>query len=233
MDTRSHLRLVLFDIDGTLLTTNGEARRTFGEAVAQVFERDDVPGDHDFAGKTDQQIYYEVTARMEIPRDAADAKKERMYAVFLDLLSERLNVENVHTMPGVPTLLEALCETQVATLALLTGNLLRGAQIKLTPPQLNHYFGFGAFGNDALYRYQLPAIALERAYKRTGYTYRAKEIVIIGDTPNDIECGRHLNVRTIAVATGGATPDTLAAHRPDFLFENLTDTEAVLQAIYS
>jgi phosphoglycolate phosphatase len=233
MDTRTHLRLILFDIDGTLITTNGVARRTFIDTLEAVFGRTDFPRDHDFAGKTDQQIYYEIMAGSGITSDIIELKKETVYGEFVRRLEGLLTPDNVRALPGVPSLLEALAAEQAATLALLTGNLLRGAQLKLTPPRLLHYFGFGAFGNDAVHRYQLPAIALDRAYKRTGYSFHAKEIVVIGDTPNDIGCGRHLNVRTLAVATGKHAADDLIAEHPDFLFRDLSDTDAVLRAIFA
>ena len=114
----------------------------------------------------------------------------------------------------------------------MTGNMLQGARIKLTPPDLLKYFGFGAFGNDAEDRYNLPKIAIDRAYDRTGATFRAKDIVVIGDTPHDIECGRHLNVRTIAVETGIFSAEELAKHQPDHLFRDLGDLDAVLDAMF-
>jgi phosphoglycolate phosphatase len=232
MDTRTHLRLVLFDIDGTLLTTNGVARKAFGEALDDVFQRPTVASQVDFAGKTDQQIYYDIATGSGIDAETIEMKKDDALAAFLALLEKRIDADNCLALAGVHDLLNALEEEDVATVALLTGNMLRGAFIKLTPPGLNRYFTFGAFGNDARYRYQLPAIALERAYNRTGVAFKGKEVVIIGDTPNDIECGRHLNVRSIAVASGTFAAEELEEHRPDFLFSDLINTDGVLEAIF-
>lgn len=232
MNTRTHLRLILFDIDGTLLTTNGVAKRAFGDALNTVFQRQTAASRVDFAGKTDQQIYYDIMTATGVETEETEAKKDEALSTFLDLLERRIDAENCRALPGVHNLLDALKEEDVATTALLTGNLLRGAYIKLTPPGLNDHFSFGAFGNDARYRYQLPAFAIERAYNRTGVSFKGKEVVIIGDTPNDIECGRHLNVRSIAVATGTVPAARLEEHRPDFLFEELTNTDAVLEAIF-
>lgn len=231
INTRAFLRLVLFDIDGTLISTNGIARASFADAAHEVFGVETVARTHPFAGKTDPQIYNEVTAASGIARDVAERERERLFTRFFELLDARIGEGDVKVHAGVRELLAALAEIQPVTLGLLTGNMLRGARIKLAPPGLNDYFGFGAFGSDATYRYELPAIALERAYTRTGYVFREKEIVIIGDTPHDIECGRHLNVRSIAVATGGASREELAAHTPDFLFDDLSDTEHVIEAI--
>ena len=230
-NTRSYLRLVLFDIDGTLISTNGIAKRTFAEAMAQMYGPSDAALDHDFAGKTDQQIYHELVQKSGIDAGTATARMHETLTVFLDMLEERLTAENVTALPGVHTLLAALAEESTVTLGLLTGNMIRGARIKLVPPRLDKYFAFGAFGSDAMHRHELPSIALERAYNRTGYVFKDKEIIVIGDTPNDIECGRHLNVRTIAVASGGAKREDLAKHAPDFLFDSLEDTDTVIDAI--
>jgi phosphoglycolate phosphatase len=232
MHTRTHLRLILFDIDGTLLTTGGVARKAYGDAMEHIFQRPTVAAQVDFAGKTDQQIYYDIAESSGIDAELAERKKDDAIAAFLSLLEERINADNCLALPGVHELLQALKEEDVATLALMTGNMIRGAFIKLTPPGLNEHFTFGAFGNDARYRYQLPAIALERAYNRIGVAFKGKEIIVIGDTPNDIECGRHLNVRTIAVATGTVPAERLEEHKPDFLFSDLTNTAGVLEAIF-
>jgi phosphoglycolate phosphatase-like HAD superfamily hydrolase len=116
-------------------------------------------------------------------------------------------------------------------LGLLTGNFEEGARIKLEVHSLNKYFGFGAFGDGARQRSDLPQRAVDAAKHHKGHHFTEKEIVIIGDTPNDIHCGRHLRVRTIAVATGPFTMEQLAAEKPDFVFPNLGDKAKVIPAI--
>lgn len=232
MKSYQYLRLILFDIDGTLISTNGIARQAFGEAIDEALGRESIAGTYDFAGKTDQQIYTDILRGSKAGDEDIERLKDAVFAAFFRRLEERLTVDNVTVLPGVRELLAALESEQAATLALLTGNMLQGARIKLTPPQLLPYFTFGAFGNDAFHRHELPQIAVERAYDRTGATFKAKDIVIIGDTPHDIDCGRHLNVRSIGVATGRYTHDQLAAHKPDFLFEDLTDIDRLFTAIF-
>jgi phosphoglycolate phosphatase len=227
------LRLVLFDIDGTLISTNGIAKQAFIEATRATFGSMPHTLEYDFAGKTDQQIYHDVTKLAEMDAGLITRNKDLVFDTFFALLEQRLTVENVSILPGVRVLLEALEQEEAATSALLTGNMLRGARIKLTPPDLLRYFAFGAFGSDAYHRHELPEIAKSRAYDRLGVVFRAKEIVIIGDTPHDIECGRHLNVRSIAVATGGYRHEQLATHKPDYIFDDLTDTDQVLDAIFA
>jgi len=231
MKTRSYLRLVLFDIDGTLITTNGRAKEAFAQAMEEVFHQKTIARTHDFAGKTDQQIYYEVAEISGISSEECEKKKDATFQTFFMNLTALLEPNHIKVHPGVHELLTQLKNEPAVTLGLLTGNMIAGARLKLAPPKLIPYFPFGAFGSDAYHRHQLPDIALERAYNRTGYVFRDKEIVIVGDTKHDIECGRHLNVRTIAVATGGMTYDTLEKHKPDFLFHDLSETTHVVEAI--
>ncbi|MBI5648375.1 MAG: HAD hydrolase-like protein [Ignavibacteriae bacterium] len=230
-NTRGHLRLVLFDIDGTLLSTNGVAKQTFAEAVDTVFGQRTVAREHDFAGKTDTQIYREILVASGVDEELIQQRQDETLELFLDMLEKRVTPESLTVFPGVRELLDTLNEETVTTIGLLTGNVIRGARIKLGPAGLGSYFTFGAFGSDAYHRQDLPSIAIERAYHRTGYVFREKEVVIVGDTPHDISCGRHLNVRTIAVATGKSSEADLAPHNPDYLFADLSDTAAVLEAI--
>ena len=227
------LRLVLFDIDGTLISTDGIAKRTFGEAFTELFGATVGVLSYDFAGKTDQQIYREVCSIAGVSEQDTDRLKDQLFDRFFELLESRLNAQNITVLPGVRELLTALEAEEASTSALLTGNMLRGARIKLAPPDLLLYFSFGAFGSDAFHRHELPEIAKKRAYDKLGVVFRAKEIVIIGDTPHDIDCGRHMNVRTIAVATGGYSHERLSVEKPDYIFENLSDTDQVLDAIFS
>ncbi|MBR9978158.1 MAG: HAD hydrolase-like protein, partial [Bacteroidetes bacterium] len=194
MITKQYLRLILFDIDGTLITTNGLPREAFSEAIEETLNVKSIARTHDFAGKTDQQIWAEIVRASSLPEEYIEAHADRVFDCFFRKLEERLHVDNITVLPGVRAILDALRAEDAATTALLTGNMLRGARIKLTPPALLDYFAFGAFGNDASDRPDLPEIAVARAYDRTGVTFKAKDIVIIGDTPHDIDCGRHLNV---------------------------------------
>ena len=117
------------------------------------------------------------------------------------------------------------------TLGLLTGNLERGARLKLEPPDFNRYFPFGAFGSDSADRYRLPAIAVARAKERTGRAFTGKSVVVVGDSVHDVGCGRSLGVRSVAVATGITSTERLAAEKPDALMADFSDTKRALEAI--
>jgi phosphoglycolate phosphatase-like HAD superfamily hydrolase len=134
--------------------------------------------------------------------------------------------------PGVHALLDRVDDDDRLELGLLTGNIERGARLKIESTGIAYSrFRLGAFGSDHEIRDQLPAVAVARAEAKIGHIFEEKSVVIVGDTPADIACGARLGARSIAVATGLFTKEQLAACEPDFLFETLEDTAAVMRAI--
>jgi phosphoglycolate phosphatase-like HAD superfamily hydrolase len=206
--------LVLFDIDGTLISTNGLAREHFADAIEEVFQMHSSARTHDFAGKMDTQIYREILSANGIADREIESGFERFVTTFYKRLRPHLTPETITVLPGIR-------------------NFEEGARLKLSPVDLNKYFPFGAFGSDGHFRHELPEIAVLRAREATGHTFTGKQIVIIGDTPNDITCGQALRVKTIAVSTGIIAYEKLASYEPDYMFNNLSETESVLHAIYS
>ncbi len=223
-------RLVLFDIDGTLLSAGRAARESVLTALREVYGWAGSADSHDFSGKTDPQIIRELILE-SVGDEQCEALLARALEVYLFELSSRLTPGAVVAKPGVAAVLERLAATPGVTLALLTGNLEPGARIKLEPPGFNSYFPFGAFGSDSADRYQLPAIAVTRAEERTGIRFSGKSIVVIGDSVHDVGCGRSLGVRTVAVATGPTRAERLAAENPDALFESFADVDRAVEAI--
>jgi len=234
-DSSNGHRLVLFDIDGTLLSAGRAARDSVLAALEAVYgwrADADAPrrGRYDFSGKTDPQIVRELV-RDVVGEERCEAGLEEALARYLDELRGRLTPEAVVPKPGIPELLGALAREPRVTLGLLTGNLEAGARLKLEPPGFNDYFPFGAFGSDSADRYQLPPVAVERAWRHCGRDFRGKSIVIIGDSVHDVACGRRLGVRSVAVATGPTPFDGLAAENPDALLGDFSDLDASLGAI--
>lgn len=223
-------RLVLFDIDGTLISAGRAARESVMVALESVYGWSGEASMHDFSGKTDPQIVREIVAKVVGP-DRCETELPRALARYLEEFSRRLTPDAVKPKPGIPVLLARLAREPRVTLGLLTGNLERGARMKLEPPDFNRYFPFGAFGSDSADRYCLPAVALERARALTGRNFRGKEIVIVGDSIHDVACGRSLGVRSVAVATGPTPAARLAEENPDALFADFSDEEASLKAI--
>ena len=228
-------RLVLFDIDGTLISAGRVARdailRSLKDSFAWAYTPDhEDRGKFDFSGKTDPQIVRELVLD-DVGRDRFDRGLARALETYLDELERQLLPGTVVPKPGIGPLLERLAADPRVTLGLLTGNLERGARLKLAPPDFNRYFPFGAYGSDSSDRYELPPIAVERAYERTGVRFAGKSVVIVGDSIHDVACGRALGVRAVAVATGITSPERLAAEKPDSLFESFTDTDRAFAAI--
>jgi phosphoglycolate phosphatase len=225
-------RLVLFDIDGTLLSAGRAARESVIAALEAAFGWKGPGATHDFSGKTDPQIVRELVADT-VPAERFEAELDAALELYLMELGKRLQPGAVVPKPGVPELLARLVAEPRVALGLLTGNLERGARMKLAPPDFNRYFPFGAFGSDSPDRYLLPPIAVERARAFCGRTFSGKEIVIVGDSVHDVACGRSIGVRSVAVATGPTPKERLEAERPDALLPNFADVEAGMEAILS
>ena len=229
MSSNGH-RLVLFDIDGTLLSAGRAARESVIAALEAAFGWKGPGATHDFSGKTDPQIVRELVAD-SVPPERFEEALEGALEIYLTELARRLSPEAVVPKPGIPELLDRLGREPRVSLGLLTGNLERGARMKLDPPGFNRYFPFGAFGSDSPDRYRLPPIAVERALRFTGRSFTGKEVVIVGDSVHDVACGRSIGVRSVAVATGPTRAERLEAERPDVLLPSFSDVEAGLEAI--
>lgn len=227
-------KLVLFDIDGTLLLTAGAGRRAIvaalGEEVNDVRAFEGIS----FDGKTDPQIVAEMLEAAG-EREAREAERiQRLCHRYLGLLARELERPRTRTtlMPGVEPLLDRLEARPGVVLGLLTGNLAEGAALKLRSGGLDPArFRVGAYGSDAAHRPALPEIAARRAAPYFGRVPRGAEIVIIGDTPADIHCGQAIAARAVGVATGSYSVSDLAACGPHAVFEDLSDTERVMKAI--
>ncbi len=223
-------RLVLFDVDGTLVSAGRVARESILAALSSVLGWEGSSDGNDFSGKTDPQILRELVLE-SVGAERFETALSDVLDRYVEELRRRLRPEAVVPKPGVPALLERLSAEPRVTLGLLTGNIERGARIKLEPPGFNRYFRFGAFGDDSPDRYCLPPIALARARESTGKEFSAGSVVIIGDSVHDVACGRSLGARAIGVATGPTPAEKLAAERPHALFSDFSDVETAVGAI--
>ena len=226
-------RLVLFDIDGTLLLSDGAGRRAIHRALIEIFG-DTGPADHRFDGKTDPQIVRELMRTVGHEDAHIDERMEELFTRYVAFLRDELQDPQHHAaaLPGVPELLDALAQREDVTLGLLTGNLIDGAWAKLEAVGIDPaLFRVGAYGTDHELRPRLPEIARRRARDLLGIEVPGSRVVIIGDTPADVECGRGIGARAIGVATGRYSTDELTAHGAVAVFESLVDTDAVIGAI--
>ncbi len=233
------MRLILFDIDGTLLWTNGAGRRAIHRALLDEMGTAGPIDSYRFDGKTDPQIVRELLTLAGHPERDSDDRIAAVCRRYVDLLTAELAKPTQATKlyPGITDLLAALEPYEAggrALIGLLTGNVQHGAALKLRSSGLDPArFAVGAFGSDSHRRADLPAVAAQRAAERTGRRFTGDDIVIIGDTPDDVACARPMGARTIAVATGFYDTATLRAAGATHVFEDLRDTQAVLAALFA
>jgi phosphoglycolate phosphatase-like HAD superfamily hydrolase len=226
-------RLVLFDIDGTLMSADGAGRAALATAMLEVYGDTGSIDDLDFHGKTDPWIVRELL-RMTGRSDAViDAGFESLWTLYCHSLERELGRRRgrLQAYPGVRELLDRLDRDPRFVLALVTGNVEGGAWRKLQACRLDEPFRFGAFGSDSERRDDLPPLAMQRAEMETGHRFEPHEVMVIGDTPADVRCARSSGTRALAVATGGFSRTQLSNLGPDYVFAELSDVEAVVAAI--
>jgi phosphoglycolate phosphatase-like HAD superfamily hydrolase len=219
--------LLLFDIDGTLLTTGGCGERALRLAVRDAFSIEDDLRDIEIAGRTDTGIARQLLRKYG--REETGAEIALLLGNYLRHLPTLLPQAQGSLLPGVEKLLPVLKQRSDVVLALLTGNLERGAEHKLTHFGVWEYFEFGAFADDHHERDKLGPFALARARER-GHGFDLSRTFVIGDTPHDISCARAIGARAVAVATGIFSAEALTPHSPDVLLGDLGDLPATLRA---
>jgi phosphoglycolate phosphatase-like HAD superfamily hydrolase len=227
------VRIVLFDIDGTLLRSGGVGRIAMEGALTTVFGS---PGksEYHYDGKTDRQIVRDLMRREGFSDDEIDAQMTVLLEHYVSGLTRELASGNrkVLLLDGVRELLDALDREEKVVVGLLTGNIHQGARAKLTAAGIDpDRFRVNAFGSDHELRPELPAVAQRRASELLGVDIKGNRLVVIGDTPADIQCGASIGARAIAVATGRYSVEELATYEPYAVFESLADTEVVLSSI--
>lgn len=220
--------LVLFDVDGTLILTGGAGIRAFQRTFRELFGIEAVTDGIRFHGRTDPDIIEDLFTA-GLGRLPTPAEIQAICNRYLPYLHEEVcHSPGYRIMPGLPDLLEMLAGRPEFRLGLATGNLERGARIKLSRADLNRYFSFGGFGSDARDRTALIQKAIERGTSVLGQSNEAIRVVVIGDTDLDITCGRKAGATTVAVATGSDSWETLLQAAPDHLLKDLSRPEELL-----
>lgn len=227
------MRLLLFDIDGTLLDTKGAGRAALRTALRVTCGETGPIDSFDFHGKTDPGIVRALLRAAGWEDREVDERLDDLWPTYLRELERELASRDgrVTPYPGVTELLDRLRADPRFALALVTGNVARGAWRKLGAAGLEDHFEYGAFGSDSEHRDALPPLALQRASRRLGRRVAPEDAWVIGDTPEDIRCARSSEIPVLAVATGRHRPEELHRHGPDHVFPDLGSIDAVLEAL--
>jgi phosphoglycolate phosphatase-like HAD superfamily hydrolase len=225
--------IVLFDIDGTLLTTAGAARAAFARGLTEAAGRPISPDGYSFSGRTDPQIARDILSSHGLSEAEMEGAIPESIRLYLKYFAQTPNRDKARLLPGIPELLETLARRTDAHTALLTGNVEPGARLKLGLFGIDGYFDFSlsCFGSDDADRYRLPALALERARRHIGPHVAGSQLVVVGDSEHDVLCGKSIGARSVAVCTGWTPAPVLASLRPHALLDDLSDTSRALDAI--
>ncbi|MFZ0391974.1 MAG: HAD family hydrolase [Calditrichia bacterium] len=226
------MKLILFDIDGTLLLTGGRAAGLMAESAAEILRKPVHWDISDFVGNTDRQILFTLLRRSGAADSVITDLVEDSLNLYLDKLDDTLSARGaVKVLPGVKPLLKKMQNNPGFALGVLTGNVKAGAEIKLKYAGLLPFFKIGAYGDDAANRNYLPRFVIQRAEKHFGRFFEKKDIWIIGDSLNDIRCAHANHLQSLAVATGYYSPEQLKALHPIRIIDNFNDTQRVLKLL--
>lgn len=228
------MKILLFDLDGTLVRAGGAGRKALNQAVRNVFKVDKDCGELSLAGKTDLVNFAEAIANA-VGRKPTRADVDRVHEEYIRVLPRfvrlALKAKRYELTSGIERLLKTLAARKgEVALGLGTGNMERGARIKLEPSGLNGYFPWGGYGSDAYHRHLLLKKAVARAKKHHRLRRVAPaDVFVIGDTPLDVAAGKRAGYRTVGVGTGFSTWGELKRSRPDFLAKDFRNVEAWLR----
>lgn len=225
------MKLLLFDVDLTLVNSGGSGRRAMTQAFATLFNRSNGFDSVDFAGRTDPLILKDALAGNGL--QWSPEKEENFKETYFNLL--KTEIEKPHAgkkiEPGIPEVLQALSAKEDILLGLLTGNWKQGAQIKLAYFGILSHFKMGVFADDSENREALPHLAVQRCQEEFSTSFPPENVYVVGDTPLDVACARPLGAKSVAVATGFFSFDQLADSNPDYLFRDLSNYAEFLKII--
>ena len=224
------MKIILFDIDGTLLRTGGVGADAVNRAFVELFGIQNAWNGYDPSGKTDYEIIHDL-AKSAIGRKLTDAEQAKITNRYIQYFKDTIHLSaNFRILPGVRELLTELASRKYFV-GLATGNLRETAAIKLKHGKIDHFFSFGGFGCDSVSRLELTRCALKRGLERAKWKVKPEDVVLIGDARQAMECGHALGLRTIGVATGGLSFGELSALKPSLVLEDLTNLKQIFSFI--
>lgn len=225
------MKLLLFDIDLTLINSGGTGRQAMSAAFERVFGKKNGLKNVNLAGRTDPQILKDALARKGLSWSLdREHQFKQVYFESLKIEIEKPNPRK-QIQPGISEILNILSTRNDITLGLLTGNWRKGAMIKLGYFNLIHFFKIGAFADDSENREELPQFAVQRLKEKFGMSILPQSVFVIGDTPLDVACAKPFRAKSVAVATGFFSYEELEAENPDYIFQNLSDYEKFLKIL--
>ena len=231
------MKLLLFDVDQTLVNTGGAGLRAIDRACRKLLSIQNAMEGIDPSGKTDPAIVREIFTRLGITSDL-EAHLDSVLEAYLSFLREEVQVsEKYHVLPGIVDILDQMSARADVMLGLATGNIESGARVKLERGSLNPYFAFGGFGSDSEHRAGLVRKAAEAAALKLGAPIPSDDVFVIGDTPLDIDAGRACGYKTVGVATGRYSREQLHASGATFVINDFREErdqflKNVMQAVY-
>ena len=225
-------RVAFFDIDGTLMT-GGPAKNAFCGAMIDTFGTFGNVEEVSFGGKTDPQIARELLVGIDYSVELIEERFPSLWHSYTERLADELTQCPMQVLPGVHELLNILKRMDDIGVGLLTGNIARGAQLKLDSAGLTEHFVLGSYGSDHEEREHLSRIALQRARDMWNPALCPENTVVIGDTPRDVDCGLAIGARTLAVATGSFSSSQLAKAGANRVVIDLTDTDEIVSYLAS
>lgn len=220
------MKILLFDIDGTLLSAGGAGTRSLNKAFESVLGINEAFKNFEMAGKTDVQIVKEGLRLYGI--EPTSALVNEILSNYIKFLQIEIQNNSKHLKPGVKEFIDLNLTIFGYPMGLLTGNIERGARIKLDPFGLNPLFPFGAFGSDHEDRNQLLPLAIKRFVENFKKDVDFSQVIVIGDTPRDVACAKPYGAKVIAVATGPYSVSELMKTEADIVLENLSEIDKVL-----
>ncbi len=228
-NSKSPFKLILFDIDGTLLRTAGAGRDALRAAMLEIFGTSGNINAHPFNGKTDWYISSELLAEKGYSTKDVKHHMPAFEQAAGKHLAKIIGGYDVQPCPGAMDIVGRLREQNNITPGIITGNFSATAPVKLRAAGFDPaWFPVGAYGNEALTRDDLPPLALQRAIDYTGKQIAPEQVIVIGDTPADVACARALGALAVAVETGFTDREKLLAAKPDYLLPDLTTFSSIV-----
>lgn len=222
------MNLIFFDIDGTLLISKGAGGRSIVRVMKSTFQVKDKIARIEIHGQTDRGIATQLFQSHAI--DDNEDNWVRFTTGYLEILDDELEKSDGSLLPGIPDLLGVLRQEEHVEMALLTGNIEQGARKKVAHFGIDEFFTWGGFGDNHRDRSEMARNAMQVAQQQLNLE-QVENIFVIGDTPNDIRCGKAISATTIAVATAGFSRQELEAHSPDFVFDDLSDLDQIVPVL--